>query len=107
MQGTSKNLVMKVIKRTRKTYKDMFNATKISNWDKPFEKSKDPELGVRNPYSKISCFVVQLYSMELGTPPLYAEVNRVARDMDFSLLKELGPFLKTLMMITCAAELGK
>ena len=42
--------------------------------------------------------------MELGTPPLYSESNRVARDMDLSLLKELGPFLKVLSRITYFSE---
>ena len=42
--------------------------------------------------------------MELGSPPLYAEANRVARDMDFSLLKQLGPFIRALYVITSYGE---
>lgn len=42
--------------------------------------------------------------MELGNPPLYAEANRVARDMDFSLLKQLGPFICVLCVITSFGE---
>ena len=38
-------------------------------------KEEDPELGLWNPYSRISCFVLYLYSMELGSPPLFAELN--------------------------------
>ena len=40
---------------------------------------KDPILGLCNPYSKASCLLMQLYSMEIGSPQLYAEANRVAR----------------------------
>lgn len=45
--------------------------------------------------------------MELGTPPLYAEANRVARDMDLNFLKELGPFMKALSEITQNCEKNK
>ena len=56
---------------------------KITHVDKPLDQEKNSsELGVKNPYSKISCLIVYLYSLELGTPPLYVEANRVARDMD-------------------------
>ena len=65
----------------------------------------DKILGLSNPYSKITCLVLYLYSMELGNPPLYAEANRVARDMDLSYLKELGPFVCALGRITLFSEL--
>ena len=45
--------------------------------------------------------------MEIGSPQLYAEVNRVARDMDLAYLKELGPFLRALGRVTNAAEYFK
>ena len=45
--------------------------------------------------------------MELGYPQLYAEANRVARDMDLSYLRELGPFIKALGVITSCAERNK
>ena len=48
-----------------------------------------------------------LYSMEIGSPQLYAEVNRVARDQDKTYLKELGPFLKALGRVTWSAESSK
>ena len=41
---------------------------------------KDQILSLINPYSKASCLLMQLYSMEIGSPQLYAEINRVARD---------------------------
>ena len=64
----------------------------------------DPELGLENPYSKVTCFILYLYSMELGSPPLYAELNRVAREMDFTQLDNLGPILKCLERICKWAE---
>ena len=45
----------------------------------PMKASNDPILGLENPYSKASCMLIQLYSMEIGSPQLYSEANRVAR----------------------------
>ena len=42
--------------------------------------------------------------MEFGSPPLYAELNRVSRDMDFSQLENLGPFARALSIIPLDAE---
>lgn len=64
----------------------------------------DDELGLCNPYSKITCFILYLYSCEFGTPPLYAELNRVARDMDLDYLDTLGPYARALSEITLQAE---
>ena len=55
----------------------------------------------------MTCLLVYLYSMELGSPPLYSEINRVERDMDLSYLQELGPFIKALSQITQYAEGNK
>ena len=60
-----------------------------------------------NPYSKIVCFVIYLYSMELGDPPLFAELNRMSRDKDYTLLKYLGPFAKVLNAINYGAEMAR
>lgn len=48
------------------------------------EDQNDVVLGIDYPYSKVTCLILYLYSMELGTPPLYYEANRVARDMDLT-----------------------
>lgn len=45
--------------------------------------------------------------MELGSPQLYVDANRVARDMDLSYLKELGPYIKALGVITLWSEQNK
>ena len=42
--------------------------------------------------------------MELGSPPLNAEANRVARDMYLTFLNNLGPFLKALSWVARNAE---
>lgn len=73
----------------------------------PLSCSKDPVHGLKNPYSKMTCLILYLYSMELGTPQLYAEANRVARDMDLTYLSELGPFLQALGTITLNSEYNK
>lgn len=69
-----------------------------------FEHRFDPEIGLLNPYSKVTCFLLYLYSMEFGSPPLYVELNRVTRDMDMSQLENLGPLLKAMTPITGGAE---
>ena len=43
-----------------------------------------PVHGVYNSYSIVTLILLYMYSMEFGDPPLYAEVNRVCRDMDMS-----------------------
>lgn len=68
---------------------------------------EDEELGLWNPYSKVTSFILYLYSMEFGSPPLYAEMNRVIREMDMSQLKNLGPILNSMNEITSMAEKGR
>lgn len=57
------------------------------------------QLDICNPYSLITCLILYLYSMELGSPPLYAEINRVTRTMDTSQLRALGPFAQAFSQI--------
>ena len=64
----------------------------------------DYELGLHNPYSRVTCFILYLYSLEFGDPPLYSELNRVARTMDSSQLETLGPIARALSEITWGAE---
>ena len=45
-----------------------------------------------------------LYSMEFGSFPLYAELNRVTRVMDGSELENLGPLAQAMNIITKAEE---
>lgn len=46
-------------------------------------------------------------SLEMGSPPLYSEVNRVSRNMDEEQLANLGPFIKALGEITYKSEAFK
>ena len=70
-------------------------------------RNDDEILGLFNPYSKATMLILYLYSLELGSPPLYAEANRVARDMDLTYLKELGPYVRALGIITFWSEENK
>ena len=67
----------------------------------------DAELCLINPYSRVTCFILYLYSLEFGDPPLYTEINQVGRTMDSSLLETLGPFASALAKITYCAESGR
>ena len=72
----------------------------MSQSDSNFE----DDLNLGNPYGKISCLILYLYSMELGMPPLYVEINRVCRNMDTDYLTTLGPYIKTLGVVTAISE---
>ena len=102
-----KNLRMRAIKNSRDTFTEIFHLMEFtdSEMNMPMKNSMgDKILGLWNPYSKASCLLMQLYSMEIGSPQLYAEVNRTARDLDKTFLKELGPFLRALGGVTKFAE---
>lgn len=78
------------------------------DWDTDLTEDKlDDVLGVTCPYSKISYLILYLYSMELGHPQLYAEVNRVSRQKDYYLLEYLGPYIQTLCKIIQNGEMNK
>ena len=77
----SKQELNMTVKRT-KVHFDTFKQTmKITKANEPLTDG-DSEIGLYNPYSKITCIILYIYSMEFGTPPLYTELNRVAREMD-------------------------
>ena len=76
-----------------------------SKWDTPLELISDqPDLKLINPYSAVACWVLYLYSMELGSPPLYMELNRATREMDKTKLPQLGPFAVALAWVCERAE---
>ena len=75
-----------------------------SQWDTPLERDTYSDLDLSNPYSAVSCWVLYLYSMELGSPPLYMELNRAAREMDKTKLPQLGPFALALGWVCGSAE---
>jgi hypothetical protein len=71
-----------------------------SEMEMPLEPSTHGTLGLHNPYSKASFLLMQLYSMEIGTPSLYIDANQKARNLDKTFLEELGPFLYALGRVT-------
>ena len=81
-----KNLRMRSIKNNRAIFIEIFHLMDFTQdqMNMPlkgdYKDREDQILGLRNPYSKACCLLMQLYSMEIGSPQLYAEVNRVARD---------------------------
>ena len=96
---------MVMIQKTKANFKKLADAINIQNKKNPMTFNKnDYELGLYCPYSKVTCFIIYLYSMEIGSPPLYSEMNRVARDMDLTLLQYLGPILRAISKITWGAE---
>ena len=60
-----------------------------------------------NPENETSKIILYIYSMELGSPPLYSEINRVCRDMDESQLTTLGPYIRALGIVTAFSERNK
>ena len=77
-----KNERLRSVKNNREIFIEIFNLMDFTEAEKdtPLKHTKyDPILGLRNPYSKASCLLMQLYSMEIGSPQLYSEANRVAR----------------------------
>ena len=62
------------------------------------------DYNLNNPYSKCTCLILYLFSMELGDPPLYSEVRRSIRTVDRGSLETLGPFARALDRILSAAE---
>ena len=98
-ETTDKNLRMRSIKNNRQIFIDIFNLMDFTDEERntPLKYLRDdPILGLCNPYSKVVCLLMQLYSMEIGSTQLYAVVNRVARVQNKTYLKELGPFLHAL-----------
>ena len=105
MTNAKKQQQKNILKKVKLNFQKLTQAIDIQNTNTPMKlHSSDPELGLANPYSKVTCFILYLYSMELGSPPLYAELNRVARDMDLTQLRNLGPILRALTLITLFAE---
>lgn len=85
----------------------MIQKINITKTNVPLTQDGDPEIGMHNPYSKISCFVLYAYSMEFGEPPLYFVVNSAARDMQVQYIPTLGPYAKVLGEIAQRAEQGR
>lgn len=109
LQDKDKSIQNCIIKRYKVSFNNLKQMIEIEQADEPLKNrfKADSEISLLNPYSKITCFILYLYSMEFGDPPLYAEANRVARDMDMAYLESLGPFLRALSACTNYAEINR
>ena len=91
MKGKSDQEKLQFIIDTKDHFNQMVQTAGISRPDEEFKPgSGDPEIDPINPYGKIVCFTLMVYSMELGDPPLYSVINQVMRDMNQKYLKQLG-----------------
>ena len=66
------------MRSTYKKFKEIIDKIKstvqIDNSNAPMTakgKNKHDEMDLANPYGKMTCLTLYLYSMELGQPPLY------------------------------------
>lgn len=99
LSSEQNQLAYKVYKKALVSIKEAVN----------FEKMNDPmgqtdETNLSNPYSKASCLILYLYTMELGSPPIYSEVNKVCRTMDKEYLDTLGPYIQGFASVVGGAE---
>ena len=54
-------------------------ALKMSKASSKMNVGGKDENSLNDPYSKVTCLIFYLFSMQFGEPPLYSEVNRVSR----------------------------
>lgn len=110
MENFSANAREKYHAHVKRTFEHIFELVGISDWEQPLvidiEQMKS-DVCITNPYSKISCILFYLYSLELGTPPFYSVVNQVARDKDESQVQNLGPFIRALTQLITEGESEK
>ena len=83
-----------------------FNKALVIETDKT-RKSFQSDLNLCNPYSKASCLILYLYTMELADPPLYEVLNKGMRMKDYTHLPTLGPYAYALGWVTTNAEQGR
>ena len=76
----------------------------IKEKDYGINEQKYKDLDLSDPYSKMSCLILYLYTMELGSPPLYLELNRIIRENDQTYLESLGPYVRALEIVTADSE---
>ena len=105
MEGMNPASKLKFLGFSKKTWEDLLKAINITQPNKQMTwSSTDEELGLFNPYSKVTCFFLYLYSLEFGDPPLYSELNRICRDQDLHYINTLGPFALAMVTIILNAE---
>ena len=103
------NQKMIMIKQAKKDIQEFLATVKITpaQWNEPLNWGGNDDLDLSNPYGAVACWVLSVYSMELGNPPFYAEFNKTCRDMDTTRLKQFGPFAYALLLVCARAERKK
>ena len=99
----------KITNTYKKFFKQLQDKVKFSDLNKPLERSHDKEFGVENPYSKAVCFLMYLYSMEVGDPTLYAELNKAVRSSDPAQVDTFGTIAMAMevFMVFCEGKKKK
>lgn len=73
----------KVIGQHKWALEELARKSSIANTTTPFnDDENDGDLGLSNPYSRITCFVLYLHSLEYGQPSLAQDLSRVGRTKD-------------------------
>jgi len=67
-------------------------------------KSYSVDLDLCNPYSKATCLILYLYSMDSY---IQSELNKACWNMDVSKITNFGPFASALGYITSGTEMNK
>ena len=92
-------------------YEKIFNKIReildLEDITKPMNTQNRDDFDLLNPYGKMTCLILNLFSMEFGVPPLYAEVNRVCRVKDMKHIQTIGPFIQALKYTLIHAERNK
>ena len=62
------NTHLRKIKNSRIVVNNLLRLVNIEDWEKCLSSKGDldPVVGLHNPYSKITCLILYIYSMELG-----------------------------------------
>jgi hypothetical protein len=110
LEGKTPDQKKSILKTHRKTFNDLIKAAQITDHYNPMIKvgqnnsDYEHELNLWNPYSPITCFILYLYSLELGNPTLYSDLNGMVRKYDANLNKHLGSIAQCLVEITYDSE---
>lgn len=82
----------------------LLKTMQFSNPDQPLNVFEKDEYDIALSYGKVTCLVLYLYSMQIGDPPLYAEINKACRNLDTKYLDSLGPFIRVLEKVMLWSE---
>lgn len=87
-----------------KEYKEVMEyikvAMKIKRSNQYMSFNINDENSLTDPYGRVPALIMQLFTMEFGSPPLYAEINRVCRTLDRNYLHTLGAYIRALSVVS-------